>query len=93
MYELRKYHGDKVMSLTYEDEKDSFSVGIIAPGEYEFGAIRSEIYTVTHGLINAWHEDSKGWGTYRKDEVFVIPGKKNFKLSVETTSAYICHYE
>jgi hypothetical protein len=93
MYELKKYHGDKVMSLTYEDESNSFSVGIIAPGEYEFGAIRKEIFTVTHGRISAWHEDADGWSTFGKDEQFTIPGQRNFKLKVDGISAYICHYE
>lgn len=93
MYELRKYHGEKVMSLTYEDENNSFSVGIISPGEYEFGSIRKELFTVTHGVISAWHEDSKGWGTYRREEMFIIPEQKNFRLKVDTISSYICHYE
>jgi len=93
VYELKKYHGDKVMSLTYEDDSNSFSVGIIAPGEYQFGAIRKEIFTVTHGSISAWHEDSKNWANYGINEQFIIPAQKNFKLKVDGISAYICHYE
>ena len=42
MFQLRKYHGDRVQSLTYDDGKKAFSVGIISPGEYEFGAIKKE---------------------------------------------------
>jgi uncharacterized protein YaiE (UPF0345 family) len=81
------------MSLTYEDETSSFSVGIIAPGEYQFGAIRKEIFTVTFGTISAWHEDTDKWETYGINEQFTIPDHKNFKLKVEGVSSYICHYE
>ena len=50
MYELKKYFGDRVQSLTYDNDQLAFSVGIISPGEYQFGAIKKEIYTVTSGM-------------------------------------------
>lgn len=92
MYELRTYHGDKVQSLTYDDGKVAFSVGIISPGEYQFGSIKEEIFKVNHGLIYAWSEGDKEWKAFNIGETFVIPASKNFSLKVETTSAYICHY-
>ena len=93
MYELKKYHGDKVMSLTYEDEKQSFSVGILSPGEYQFGAIRKEIFTVTSGVIIANVGKSEIWATHEKNDEFTVPAQKNFKLRVDEVSTYICYYE
>ena len=93
MYELRKYHGDKVMSLTYDDSEQSFSVGIIAPGEYQFGSLKKEIFTVTSGKIGFWVESDEGWTTCNITESFTIPEHKNFKLTVIETSSYICFYE
>ena len=93
MYEIRKYHGDRVMSLTYDDENQSFSVGIIAPGEYEFGAIRKEIFTVTSGEISMRAEPGTDWMTYGVDETFSVPDHKDFSLKVDFVSSYICHYE
>ncbi len=92
MYQLRKYHGDRVQSLTYDDGKLAFSVGIISPGEYEFGSMKKEIFTVTHGKIAAWYEGDQ-WITAHKGDGFEIPSHKNFKLKVEEVSAYICYYE
>lgn len=92
MFELKKYHGDRVMSLTYDDDNDSFSVGIISPGEYEFGAIKSEEFTVTSGVIKCWVEGDQSWSINEKNEVFTVPARKNFKLSVDKTSTYICFY-
>lgn len=94
MFELKKYHGDKVQSLTYDDNQTSFSVGIIAPGEYEFGAMRKEIYTVTSGAISCVVEGDKvGQKTYQKNESFIVPYRKNFRLGVTQISTYICYYE
>ncbi|NOX86494.1 MAG: pyrimidine/purine nucleoside phosphorylase [Chlorobi bacterium] len=92
MYQLRKYHGDRVQSLTYDDGKLAFSIGIIAPGEYEFGSIKKEIFTVTHGEISAWYEGG-AWTIASQGKGFEVPGHKNFKLKVEQVSAYICYYE
>jgi len=93
MFELRKYHGDKVMSLTYDDKVQSFSVGIIAPGEYQFGSLKKEIFTVTSGKIGFWTEDEEEWTTCDLNESFSVPEGKNFKLTVIETCSYICHYE
>lgn len=93
MFQLRKYHGDRVQSLTYDDGKKPFSIGIIAPGEYEFGAIKKEITTVTSGKIEVWIEDDEKWKTFEKGETFTIPDHKNFKYKVNEISTYICYYE
>lgn len=93
MYELKKYHGDRVQSLTYEDNDTSFSVGIISPGEYAFGAIKKEIFHVTSGVISCWVEGSEVWTTHGKNDMFSVSDHKNFKLSVDKVSTYICFYE
>ena len=93
MYELRKYHGDRVMSLTYDDDDRSFSVGILAPGEYEFGSIRKEIFTVTSGEISVKVDADEDWMSFGANETFNVPEYKNFSLKVENVSSYICHYD
>lgn len=93
MFQLRKYHGERVQSLTYDDGKKAFSVGIISPGEYEFGAIKKEITTVTSGKISAWVEGNDQWQDYSAFQEFTISGHKNFRYKVSETSSYICFYE
>lgn len=93
MYKLRKYHGDKVMSLTFEDDIQAFSVGIISPGEYEFGALKKEIFTVTSGKIGFRLEDDANWTTCNLHETFTVPDHQNFKIIVIETSSYICYYK
>lgn len=93
MYELKRYHGDRVMSLTFEDDDQSFSVGILSPGEYEFGAIKKEVFTVTSGVISHWVDGADIWKTHGKNDMFSVPERTNFKLSVEQVSSYFCIYK
>jgi uncharacterized protein YaiE (UPF0345 family) len=93
MYKLRKYHGDRVMSLTHEDDNQAFSVGIIAEGEFEFGAIVDEHYRVTSGKISFWEEGLDEWKTCETGEEFTAHAHKNFKLKADDVSSYICFYK
>ncbi len=93
MFKLRKYHDDRVQSLTYEGDDKNFSVGIIFPGTYEFGSIKKEITTVTSGEISVWTSKTNKWETYKKDETFTISEHSNFKFKCDEVSSYICFYE
>jgi hypothetical protein len=93
MFKLRKYHDDRVQSLTYEGEDVNFSVGIIYKGEYDFGSIKKEITTVSYGEISVWTEKTKEWQTYKEGEKFVIEAHTNFKFKCTKVSSYICFYE
>jgi len=92
MYKIRKYHEKKVMSLTYEGEDQSFSVGIVAPGEFAFGAVVDEYYKVTSGELSFW-EDGSEWKTFKENEEFVAHESKDFKLKADKVSSYICYYK
>ena len=44
MYELKKYHGDRVMSLTYDDENQSFSSYVIQASKHRiFNGFRKKV--------------------------------------------------
>ena len=92
MYKIREYHGSKVMSLTHEEENKSFSIGIVSPGEFEFGAITKEVYRVTSGEIEFWEEDEHHWRLIREGKEFSVVDHKNFKMKTSRTSSYICFY-
>jgi len=92
MYKIREYHGSKVMSLTHEDGSNSFSIGIVSPGEFEFGAIIKERYKVTSGEIEFWEEDENHWRLIREGKEFKVVDHKNFKMKADKVSSYICFY-
>lgn len=92
MFKLRKYHDDKVQSLTYEKEGVSASVGIMDEGEYEFGAVQKETTTVTSGQISLKLPGDNEWKEYKPFETFVVPEHTDFKLKVDGISTYLCFY-
>ena len=92
MFKLRKYHGNRVQSLTYELDGEAASVGIISPGEYEFGAVQKETTTVCSGEIAVRVGNEKEWKTYRKGETFTVPPQTDFKMKVSGMSTYYCKY-
>jgi uncharacterized protein YaiE (UPF0345 family) len=92
MYKLRKYHGDRVQSLTYEKDGRAGSVGIMDAGEYEFGAVDRETITVCGGEIMVKTGDESEWRSYKKGETFVIPAHTNFKMKTTDISTYYCIY-
>ncbi len=93
MYKIRKYHEKKVMSLTYERNQNSFSVGIVAVGEFAFGALIDERYRVTHGAISFWTDETNEWKTYKEGEEFMAKQGHDYKLKATEVSSYICFYK
>ncbi len=92
MYKLRKYHGNRVQSLTYEKDRMSASVGIMEDGLYEFGSLAKETYTVTSGKISLWNDKWERWDSYIPFSSFLVCENSNFKLKVEGISTYLCVY-
>ena len=92
MFKLRKYHGNRVQSLTYEQNGEAASVGIMSPGEYNFGAVDKETTTVCSGEIAVKVGKENEWKTYKKGETFVVPSQTNFKMKVTGMSTYFCKY-
>jgi uncharacterized protein YaiE (UPF0345 family) len=92
MYKLRKYHGNRVQSLTYEKDRNSASVGIMEEGQYEFGSLARETYTVTSGKISLWNNKTERWNSYVPFSSFLVPENENYKLKVDEISTYLCVY-
>ena len=92
MFKIRKYHEKKVMSLTYDGE-NSFSVGIVAVGEFSFGALIDEYYRVTSGEIAFWNDEAQEWVNYQEGQEFIAKQGHDFKLKANVVSSYICFYK
>jgi len=93
MFKIRKYHEKKVMSLTYDGDKKSFSVGIVSAGEFAFGALIDEYYRVTSGEISFWSDETQAWKTHAEGQEFIAKQGHDFKLKADQVSSYICFYK
>lgn len=68
------------------------TLGIMLPGEYEFGTDAKEIMEILAGNLDVKIADSEEWKTYKGGEAFEVPAKSKFSLVVKTVTDYCCSY-
>lgn len=92
MFKVNEYFDGKVKSLAFTLPDGPATVGVMAPGEYEFGTSTKEIMTVVAGKLTVKLPGSKSWKDFVKNETFVVEANQRFQLKVETETAYLCLY-
>jgi hypothetical protein len=87
------YFNGNVTSRTimFEDGTKK-TLGIIMPGEYEFGTADKERMEVMAGTLKALLPGSKEWKSYGPGQAFEIPANSKFKVSAAEVSDYCCSY-
>ena len=87
-----QYFGGNVKSLGYESAEGRSTVGVINPGEYEFGTAQKEIMQVIEGALTALLPDSSDWKIFEAGSQFEVPANSSFKVKATTQTAYLCQY-
>lgn len=87
------YYDGKVTSRTvlFSDGTRK-TLGIILPGEYEFGTAEKEHMEVLAGTLNALLPGSNEWAAFGPGESFEVPANSRFKVSAEAPVDYCCSY-
>ena len=93
MIKVNEYFGGNVKSLAFQAAEGRATVGVMAPGEYEFGTSTVEIMTVLSGILTVRLPGSEKWQDYRAGESFTVEAGKKFQLKVAIESAYLCVYK
>ncbi len=68
------------------------TLGIMMPGEYEFGTDVKEIMEILSGDLKVQLPSSNDWIEIHGNYVFEVPGKTKFKLKIESVTDYCCSY-
>ena len=68
------------------------TLGIMMPGEYEFGTADKELMEFQAGELDVLLPDEKEWKTIKGGESFYVPANSKFQLKVKTVSDYCCSY-
>jgi purine/pyrimidine-nucleoside phosphorylase len=92
MFKVNEYFGGKVKSLAFETDGGPATVGVMAPGDYEFGTSTLELMTVVSGALVVKLPGSEAWTSYKAGETFEVPAGRKFQLKVAVDSAYLCLY-
>ena len=92
MFTVNEYFEGKVASIAFRQPEGSATVGVMAPGEYEFGTSQLEIMHVITGHLTVKLSGSDRWEEFSAGMQFTVPGNSRFNLQVEQDTAYLCEY-
>jgi uncharacterized protein YaiE (UPF0345 family) len=92
MFKVNEYFDGKVKSLAFTAAEGPATIGVMAPGEYEFGTSRVEIMTVVSGALTVRLPGGEAWKDFRAGEGFTVEAGKKFQLKVAADAAYLCLY-
>jgi len=87
------YFEGKVTSRTviFEDGERK-TLGIMLPGDYEFGTGDKEIMEILGGSMDVKLPDSDKFITYKEGENFTVPANSKFSLIIKEVADYCCSY-
>lgn len=92
MFDTNEYFDGKVKSIAYETPEGPATIGVMAPGDYEFGTSKKEFMTVVSGKLVVLLPDEDDWKEFGPNETFIIEANVKFKVKVEANTSYICLY-
>jgi len=90
---VNEYFDGKVKSIGFETATLPATVGVMAPGEYEFGTSQKETMTVVSGELVVKLPGESAWKTFAAGKSFVVAANVKFQLKVAGDTAYLCTYE
>lgn len=68
------------------------TLGIMLPGEYEFGTEAAENMEMLGGEMDVLLPGQDQWRTFKEGESFDVPANSRFKLKVPVVVDYCCSY-
>lgn len=68
------------------------TLGIMLPGDYEFGTEKAEVMEIQAGDLSVLLPDSDTWQPITGGESFNVPANASFKLKVSAVVDYCCSY-
>jgi uncharacterized protein YaiE (UPF0345 family) len=93
MLSSNEYFEGKVKSIGFQTETLPATVGVMAPGEYQFDTNQKETMTVVSGVLTVKLPNSSEWVSFHQNDSFIVDANKTFQLKVDVDTAYLCTYE
>jgi len=93
MFKTNEYFEGKVKSIAFSTEEGPSTLGVMAPGEYEFGTSTTEYMTVVSGMMSVLLPGEPVWKEFRPYDTFIVGKDLKFKLKIKSDAAYLCLYK
>lgn len=93
MLSVNEYFDGNVKSIGFQGQPLASSVGVMAPGEYEFGTSQKETMSVISGMLTVSLPGADDFVDYPSGTSFVVEANQKFQLKIAVDTAYLCTYE
>lgn len=93
MFKVNEYFDGTVKSIAFDMAAGSATIGVMAPGNYEFGTSQLEVMHVVAGSLDVKLPGSETYETYAAGSQFTVPANSKFQLKVAAETAYLCEYK
>lgn len=91
--EANVYFDGKVTSRTVVfSDGERKTLGIMMPGEYEFGTGDKEVMEILAGKLDVMLPGEDSWKSVKGGEVFEVAADSKFKLIIKELTDYCCSY-
>ena len=91
--EANIYFDGKVTSRTVLfGDGSKKTLGVMLPGEYEFGTSDREIMEILSGDLDVLLQGEKAWKTVKVGDSFEVAANSKFRLKVRKLSDYCCSF-
>jgi len=90
---VNEYFEGNVKSIGFQTATLPATVGVMAPGAYEFDTSQKEVVTVVSGALTVRLPGEESWQTFEAGQSFSVEASRSFQLQVEIDTAYLCTYE
>lgn len=93
MIEVNEYFEGNVKSLGVNGPTGKKTVGVMAPGEYEFDTTAKETMTVIAGELSVFYAEDNDWEEFGPGSAFDVPANSKLRIKTDQETAYLCEYE
>jgi uncharacterized protein YaiE (UPF0345 family) len=92
MFKVNEYFDGTVKSIAFQQAEGEATIGVMAPGKYNFGTADREVMHVVYGSLKVKLPGSDTWETFTKGDSFKVTANSKFDLEVSVETAYLCEY-
>lgn len=92
MFKVNEYFDGTVKSIAFDMTAGPATIGVMAPGEYEFGTSQLEVMHVVAGSLDVKLPGSERYESFGAGSQFTVPANSKFQLKVAADTAYLCEY-
>jgi len=86
------FNGNVTSRMILFEDGTRKTLGIILPGEYEFGTSDRERMEILAGTLKTLLPDGREWKSFGPGQAFEVPANNKFKVAAAEVIDYCCSY-